>query len=390
MFVRLLKPEDRLQAGLVSHIAFHSRKDDMDEVFKSWGGTEEDEDWGAFTDDGKVMARIINNHMESRLDGNIIKNGGIGAVSTLPEYRESGAVRAIFDKLLPAAYERGEVISTLYPFNHAFYRKFGYETVNYKTSYEMTPDQLAGFKHSGWVRQWKPDDDVTEFLRIYEQFSAGLNLSIIRDEKKMREEHIKGDFWKDRHFVYLLGDHESAKAYVVFQDVFRPESAKLEVQEAAWTEPEGLRMILGFLARFTADYGALRMVLPTNLDLKLYVRNPYEVNPEPAYDHMVRVINTEKLLTLIRKPADCSFVISVSGDEQITENNGTWLVQGSNANRTDKEPDLTVSHRALGQMAIGGIDFGEAEYRTDVKTFGNRDVLERVFMRKPIYVGDHF
>ena len=93
MFVRLLKPEDRLQAGLVSHIEFHSRKDDMDDVFKSWGGTEEDEDWGAFTDDGNVMARIINNHMESRLDGNIIKNGGIGAVSTLPEYRENGAVR---------------------------------------------------------------------------------------------------------------------------------------------------------------------------------------------------------------------------------------------------------------------------------------------------------
>lgn len=390
MIVRLLKDEDRSQAALISHIAFHSRKDDMETVTKDWGTAPEVEDWGAFADDGTIMARIINNHLESHLDGHAVMNGGIGAVSTLPEYRETGAIRAIFDHLLPAARERGEVISTLYPFNHSFYRKFGYETLNYKNSYEMTPEQLKEFRQTGWVRQWKSGEEIGEFMRIYEAFSAGLNLSIIRNEKKMRDEHIHGEFWKDRHFVYLLGDDSGAKAYVVFQDVFRPESAKLDVQEAAWTDPDGFRMILGFLARFTADYGLIKISLPTCMDLKLFVRNPYEIRPEPEYDHMIRVVNAEKLLSMIRKPEGTSFVISVYGDEQIQQNNGTWLVQGTTVTKTDKAPDLTLSHRALGQMVVGGISPDEAKYRSDVRIDGNRDVLNAVFVRKPIYVGDHF
>lgn len=390
MIVRLLRPEDRPQTAIISHIAFHSRLDSMEAVVKDWGGSSDNEDWGAFTDDGEIMARIINNHLESHLDGHVVMNGGIGAVSTLPEYRETGAIREIFNHLLPAARERGEVISTLYPFNHAFYRKFGYETVSYKNSYELKPAQLTGSGQTGWARQWKPGDETGEFMRIYEAFSGGLNLSIIRDEKKMRDEHIHGEFWKDRHFVYLLRDDSGAKAYVVFQDVYRPESAMLDVREAAWTDQDGFRMILGFLARFTADYGLVKMVLPTHMDLKLYVRDPYSIRPEPEYDHMIRVVNAEKLLSLIRKPEGASFVINVSGDEQIPENNGTWLVQDGTVTRTDRTPDLQVSHRALGQMAVGGISLDEAEYRTDVIISGNRDVLSRVFVRKPIYVGDHF
>ncbi len=37
--------------------------------------------------------------------------GGIGAVSTLPEYRDRGAIREIFVKLLKDAYKNGDVSS---------------------------------------------------------------------------------------------------------------------------------------------------------------------------------------------------------------------------------------------------------------------------------------
>lgn len=390
MIVRLLEPEDRVPAGIISHIAFHIRKDDLEAKKKEWEEHPEDEDWGAFDDDGTLMARVINNHFLTHLDSHLVMNGGIGAVSTLPEYRESGAVRAIFAELLPQAYKRGEAISTLYPFMHAFYRKFGYETVCCKNEYELTPRQLAGYAHDGWARQWKPGDSVTEFSRIYMSFAEKHNLAFNRDDTKMKEEHIHGEFWKDRHFVYLLGDDEGAKAYVVFQDEFRPESAKLTVREAAWTGPEGFRAVLGFLARFSADYGALRMVLPTDLDLRMYVRDPYEVRTEPDFGHMVRVVNADKLLSLIRKPENASFVISVSGDEQIPENNCVWRVCGTKVMKTEDAPDLSVSVRALGVMAVGGMSLAEAEYREDVKVYGNWETLEKIFVRKPIYVGDHF
>ena len=75
---------------------------------------------------------------------------------------------------------------------------------------------------------------------------------------------------------------------------------------------------------------------------------------------------------------------------QIPENNGTWAVHGESAELTDEKPDLTVSIQALGQMASGAVSLAEAMYRPDVTVSGNEAVLEKVFVRKPILVEDHF
>ena len=58
--------------------------------------------------------------------------------------------------------------------------------------------------------------------------------------------------------------------------------------------------------------------------------------------------------------------------------------------QTGKAPHLTLSIQAFGQLAAGCASLAEAEYRPDVTVAGNRDVLERVFIRKPVMVEDHF
>ena len=57
---------------------------------------------------------------------------------------------------------------------------------------------------------------------------------------------------------------------------------------------------------------------------------------------------------------------------------------------TEEEPDLTVSEKALGQLASGAVSLAEALCREDTAVAKNREVLERVFVRKPILVEDHF
>ena len=390
MEVRRLKPEEHFEANLISTVAFHMKMEDpeknREESLKS-----RDEDWGAFSDDGKIMARIINNHYESRLDGQRVRNGGIGAVSTLPEYRNTGSVRAIFEKLIPEAYRNGEIISTLYPFNHAFYRKFGYETVRWRDHYEFAPAVLKGYRFSGTAELWKPGDPVNEYTALYNRFADGFNLAIYRDDDMMLK-LIKGEYYKDRKFCYLLRENGKTVAYLIFQDVRNDPAAILTVKDLAWDGREGFLAILGFLGRFTADYGTIRMFLPSCLQMLSVIQTPmaYEIQQTATQDYMIRAVNVKRLLEIIKKPDDSRFVIRVEGDAQIPENNGTWAVSGGSAELTDEAPDLTVSVQALGQMAAGAVDLAEALYRPDVAVAGNRAVLEKVFVRKPILVEDHF
>ena len=186
MEVRILKPQEKFDARLIAALAFHQRMSDPE---KARQDSEKDpvEDWGAFDEDGRLMAHILHHRFSFRLDGQWIPGGGIGAVSTLPEYRNRGAVRAIFGELLRQAYREGQVLSALYPFNHAFYRKFGYETVRWRDEYCFPPAMLREYRFTGRAVQWKPGDPVGEYTALYEKFASGFNLAVRRDDRKMLE-----------------------------------------------------------------------------------------------------------------------------------------------------------------------------------------------------------
>ena len=390
MEVHKLSAQERFEANLISTVAFHMRMEDPE---KSREESLKDtvEDWGAFAADGRMAARIINHRFDTWLDGHPVPCGGIGAVSTLPEYRNTGAVRRIFEKLLPEAWRNGEVLSALYPFNHAFYRKFGYETVRWRNDYEFEPSVLSGYRFSGTAELWKPGDPSEEYTALYNRFAEGFNLSMRRDEKMMLG-HLKGEYYKDRKFCYMLREDGRPVAYLIFQDIRNDPAAILSVQDLAWDGRAGLYAVLGFLARFSADYGTVKLFLPASLELLSVIQTPraYDIRQTAQQAYMVRAVNARRVLELIRKPDDSRFVIRVEGDQQIPENNGTFVVCGNTVESVPDTPDLTVSVQALGQMAAGCVSFTEALYRPDVTLSGNRDLLERIFVRKPILVEEHF
>ena len=391
MDVRKLTAEERFEANLISVVSFHMRMDDPEKQ-KEESLKETVEDWGAFAADGRMMARIINHRFDTWLDGQLIVNGGIGAVSTLPEYRNTGAIREIFARLIPEARKNGEVISTLYPFSHAFYRKFGYETVRWRNDYEFAPSVLSGYRFSGTAELWKPGDPVSEYTELYNRFAKNFNLAMRRDDHMMMEKHLKGEYYKDRKFCYLLREEGKPVAFLIFQDIRHDPAAILSVEDLAWEGRRGLQAILGFLARFTADYGTIRLFLPASLELLSVIQSPraYDIQQTARQDYMIRAVDVRRLLEIIKKPDNARFVIRVEGDIHIPENNGTWEVSGTEVSLTDRKPDLTVSIQAFSQLAAGGVSLSEAVYRPDVTVAGNEEILSEIFIRKPVIVEEHF
>lgn len=392
MKVRKINGSERFDAYLISAYCFHSRIDDVESERERIEG-ETIEDWGAFTDDGTLAARIVNNKFKFYIDGLPVCAGGIGAVSTLPEYREKGAVREIFRELLPEAYRNGEVISALFPFNHAFYRKQGYEVVTFQSNYELNPAILSGYKFDGTVTRWNPGEPVDEYLKLYNKFAVNYNFAMLRDERSMME-HMKVDkLYQERKFSYILSKNGENIAYIIFTDIKSEPAAILHVEECAWINRDGFHAILAFLGRFEADYGKIQLPLPQGIDLLRVIRTKraYEIHKTCRHDFMVRVINVQKLLEIIKKPVDCDFVIKVS-DELIPENNGVWRVTAGSVKIADEVlvPDLVVSECALAQMAVGCINLDEAMLRPDVEINANEEMLRRVFIEKKIFVGEHF
>lgn len=392
MVIRKLEGRERFDAYLISAYCFHSRIEDVEKE-RERVEAETLQDWGAFDEDGTLTARIINNQFALYLDGTAVQAGGIGAVSTLPEYRDKGSIRKIFQSLLPEAYRSGEILSALYPFSHAFYRKQGYEVVTYQNDYELEPGMLKGYRCEESVTRWNPGEPVTEYLKIYQTFAARFNLAMQRDEKSMLE-HMKVDrLYQERKFSYLLNREGQNVAYITFTDVYKEEAAILQVDECAWINREGFKAILSFLARFESDYGKIRLPLPAGIDLLRIIQTPraYEIKKTCRQDFMVRVINAQKVLELICKPQDCDFVIQIS-DELIPENNGKWHVTGAGVTKADDgcEPDLAVSEQTFAQMAVGGANLDEAMLREDVEIRAKEEMLRNVFTEKRIFVGEHF
>ena len=392
MVIRQLKQEEKFMAGRISGICFHERIDDLAKKRQECEEAKE-EDWGAFDEKGTLMARIINNRYTSYVDGQEIQNGGIGAVSTLPEYRNTGAVRNIFEKLLPYAYENGEVISTLYPFSHQFYRKFGYETVCYRNQYRFKPEVLKGYHFDGEAVMWEEGEDISDYFSLYRQFAPKYNLAVKREEAFMKREHMKGNIYKERKFSYLLREKGQNVAYLLIEDVYQKEAAFMWVEEAVWNSPEGFRAILGFLARFSADYGEIELTLPYDLELYSVIRSAkaYEIQKTTRQDYMVRVINVKRMLEILSKPEGTDCRIRVC-DPQIEQNNRIWHVTENEVEvaADGTETDMEVSIQAFSQLAVGAISLDEALLREDIAISAKKEKLRSLFRRKSIFINEHF
>ena len=391
MEVRKLQGEERYEAYLTAVYCFHMRVEDV-EAEKEKCIADTVEDWGAFDDDGTLMCRIINNKYNFYLDGKTVSAGGIGGVATLPEYRSTGGVKAIFRDLLKEAYRNGEVISTLYPFKHEFYRKQGYEVLTPWNEYTLKPGHLSRYRYDGEVYRWKQGDPITDFMTVYESFAPKFNLSHARTEKEMQERLKVDKLYIDRKFAYVMKQEGKPIAYLIFTDVRHDPAAILQVNECAWTCRDGFYALLGFLARFEADYGSICVKLPKGIDLLRIVESPsaYDIEKAPSQCFMIRVINAEKLLETIRKPADCDLTIRVA-DELIDENNAVFRVTKDGVTRIDAgSADIELNERTLGQLAVGCLTLEEAMLRRDVSVNANEDMIRRLFVDKNIFVSEQF
>ncbi|MDD3243499.1 MAG: GNAT family N-acetyltransferase [Eubacteriales bacterium] len=350
----------------------------------------------AFTPEGTMAACLTLIPFEQYFEGQLVGMGGIGGVCTRPEYRRQGHIRELFRLIFREMYDRGDVLSYLYPFSMAYYRQFGYEAAGASHHLSIPFSALAHHRLSASVQPFMPEiyadraSDPEPIVEIYEKWAAGYNLMVSRDGGRWQR-LLERDPANDRWRTFLLRDScGEPLAYVVFS----VKDETLLVEDAAWAWPEGLGQICAFLAGMGgAGLKTLKWQLCSYLSPELITADWMPEQAKRETIGMNRIINARSALELLRRPGLPGAVTLRLEDPWLPENNDLFRVSLADAAvepRSDGPADLELSIAAASALFTGYVSLDEALLRTDVHLRAQHDALTKLFPKKPVFIRDSF
>ncbi len=112
--------------------------------------------------------------------------GFITSVSTYPEYSGNGLMRNLMMQSLTRMRKKHQSLALLYPFSIPLYRKFGWEIISNKISYQVRDDQLPmDVEAEGYVRRTEWDNQ--DFVNLHAQFAKQTHGCLFRNELAWEE-----------------------------------------------------------------------------------------------------------------------------------------------------------------------------------------------------------
>ncbi|MDR2655816.1 MAG: GNAT family N-acetyltransferase [Oscillospiraceae bacterium] len=392
--IRRLKQSEITEAKKIDAISFNMRSDFSNPQEEKYPAPA-DWRWGAF-EGGKLAASMMEIPYIMRFDGHDVKMSGIGSVATLPEFRRSGSVRAIFGRLIPEAYAGGAVFSCLYPFSHAYYRQFGYELSATETEARI-PALSIGLKMHGHFSP-AAQADIPVLRKIHDSYIKNINHAIRRDEL-MWKQFLNFDSYRDGVFAYVWRNESGEpRSYIKYRHI--PENGEnlMQASELIFIDTEGLYGALSLVGGVSAQYSVFNWrYMPDFINIFDLPCNPYDMDQSVRKCFMTRLINAKKALELMRKPRGGGrFAISIISDSLITENNNTFALEfdsgESRVSISKENPDIICDIQTAAQLITGfrSLDNALLSRRKGLEVRGRLETLREVFTERPQHFTEAF
>lgn len=238
------------------------------------------------------------------LNGTPTRISYISGVATLPEYRNRGLVRDLFQTGFELMRSRGIAVSLLVPFNYPFYEKFGYKQCYDKPEYTATP----------------PDSAETLNLTDLEQCIPALN--------KLYTDEMRGKNG------YILRSHRDW--FLILDDLRQNSNGRVYLHKTAGT-------IDGYVIFADEKIHECCGAAPF----------PYQLSLETPFA-MARIVDAPSVLAVLAQTFTGSLGLRIT-DGQIPENNRCFQIRSNTVTVTDGY-DISVDIQTLAQLAFGYID----------------------------------
>ncbi|MFO7546919.1 MAG: GNAT family N-acetyltransferase [Trueperaceae bacterium] len=239
--------------------------------------------------------------------GERVALGGLGAVATAPEARRRGHVAALLRAWFARLHEDGVGWSGEFPFDPAFYARYGYQSVPNGRMLELAPRVFR----TGVVAEAEamaPEDAAT-LAPIHADFARRFSFALTRDDGARDDwTRLPSIPWRKTHAnVYALDD-----AYVMFWiDEDGPEPV-LVVRDFAYRSGAGRDGLMQFLAAFDGHIERVRIHVPPG-DPLLLDHGPWHSVKTPLLQ--VRVVDVAAALGRLRTPFPRRFTLRVRDDD---------------------------------------------------------------------------
>ncbi len=408
MIVRKIKPEELKRTGELFAIAFEYEIDNSktaQEVFEEISSvpkSREDfywkERWAAFEDDDKtMMSCFVAKPFPIQFDGNQCTMVGIGGVSTLPQYRRMGGIRACFNKALPDMYEQGAAFSYLHPFSTAYYRKFGYELCCERTRYQISLSDIRPFAAEGSCYLAEQGNLMVEDIkRIYKVWQNKYNMMVINENWEYAWA-LSSNPPKDQTFTYVYRDKTGEpKAFMSFKKEELGNELNIRCFRFFFTDPEGLKGLLNLLHSLESDHHYVYFDLPTDLEITplLPEWSMGAGKREEVFWGMARAVNVEKVLRMAKYRGDGSLIMQIK-DDFIPQNNGGFFVRfesgrAAEVHPVDQKADISLGINDFSRMIIGVCDVSDTLFMDSVRIDCDLEKISKVFYKKPVHLTEYF
>lgn len=398
MTVRQLQPHELWQARLINAVAFESPFDMEKEREKSKAEKpQSNTDWWAAFDGSSPCACLAMNHYQVHFDGHTVGLGGVGGVASLPAQRRGGAIRACMQASLEDLYDRGCLLSALYPFSTGYYEKFGYANSVGCQLWHVPMGSLPTGDFGGKVRQLFPGDGLSPLLDVYNAFYAGCNLAARREAYD--PELLEKDLLAEKRYIYLWEDEKGQPASFC---IVGRDGSELNARPDFGTrnaflfrDAHAFQALAAFLRRsFSAYYKALRFSLPNWAAVAPLLAECADVKVESFFNGMVRAVNAEKLLALCVCKGDGALTLQVN-DPMLPQNQGPFRLtfQAGAPNQVERvqaPPDITLGPGRLAALLCGVHHIQELRWMPDIAIHNPAAPFAQVFYPKPCHLAELF
>ncbi|MFW6281779.1 MAG: GNAT family N-acetyltransferase [bacterium] len=352
-----------------------------------------DKNWLAVYDNEQVAASLLINPFQIFFNDKVVKMGGIGAVSTFPEYRSQKYAGKLLQKALNQMHEKGQIFSMLAPFSYKYYRKYGWELAFNTINYKLNINSFKKFKKDLRMNfRVVEDNNSKDIKKIYESYIKQYNGAIKRSDNDW-EIKFKNHRKKNIYRYACQDDNGDTTGYIFFKIKDRI----MYIEELAYNSIESKKNIFAFIYSHSSQLDKIRWRVPLD-DNTLLMLDEADRSHEIELGMMFRIVDFEKALKTIELKDDISevsFVIKID-DLYAPWNDNTYnIVIEKGALQVekveDKEANIRSSIQAISQLISGYGDLDTLHGMGKIK--GNKKDIEKLKFLKSkriTFLNDYF